>query len=389
MKTKNIIHLSSLILIFLIITGCFNEKSKNATTESDLRKTPQIPAVSLNTLMQPTNSYAVSSIPAITSINRLQPITFTALGYIAYNTTNVGAISARISGRIEKLYVKYRYQLIKKGQKIMDVYSPELLTAQQNLLFILKNDESNSSLINAAKQKLILLGFQSQQLQQLIRTQKPLFSVSIYSNYSGHIHETLGMKTIEQENLSMNDASTITTQELDIKEGMYIEKGQTIFKIYNPNNMWALLNIYPSNQSFIKVGNKVKMEVEAKPETNFESVINFIEPFFRLGSKTLIVRSNFDNSVLKLPVGSQVKAVIFSSPIQSQWLPNDAILTLGLNKIVFVKSGNGYQAQQIETGVSYNNEFQIIKGISTTDSVAANAQFLMDSESFIRVEKKE
>ena len=391
MKIKKIGHKIALAIIALVVISCSNGNTKKDKKETGKEHSNHKPThdVSVHTLMQPSNSYAVSTIPAITSKYREHPIQISALGYTAYNTANVGAISARISGRIEKLYVKYRYQLVKKGQKIMDVYSPELLTAQQNLIFILKNDESNISLINAAKQKLILLGFQGQQLQQIISTQKPLFTVSIYSKYSGHIHEALNMKTADQETPSMNEASTLTTQELSIKEGMYLDKGQTVFKIYNPDNVWALLNIYPSDQSFIKVGNKVKIRAEAKPETDVGSSINFIEPFFRPGSKTLIARANFDNRVLKLPIGSQIKATIFSSPVLSQFLPKEAVLALGLNKIVFVRSGIGYKAQKIETGITYKNEIQVLKGITPVDSVAANAQFLMDSESFIKVEGKE
>ena len=78
-------------------------------------------------------------------------------------------ISARVSGRIEKLYVRYRYQHIHKGDRIMDIYSPELVTAQQELLFLIKNDPANEGLIRAAKQKLLLLGMSEEQLNKVIR----------------------------------------------------------------------------------------------------------------------------------------------------------------------------------------------------------------------------
>lgn len=188
---------------------------------------------------------------------------------------------------------------------------------------------------------------------------------------------------------AMNEATSLTTQELSLKEGMYLQKGQTIFKVYNPNKVWALLNIYPSDQAFIKVGNKVRIVPEAKPGNDFRSSIYFIEPFFRPGSKTLTARVNVDNSALQLPIGSQVQATIFSNPLNAEWLPKEAILSLGLEKVVFVRSGNGYKAQKIETGVSYKNLIQITGGITVTDSVAANAQFLMDSESFIKIRDKD
>ncbi len=355
------------------------------------KESKEIHDVSLHTLLKPTNGYAISTIPATTLMKSEEPIEINALGYTAYNTSEVGAISARISGRIEKLYVRFRYQVIKKGQKIMDIYSPELLTAQQNLLFLIKNDPSNNSLISAAKEKLLLLGFPSDQLQQVINSQKTLFTVSVYSRYSGHIHDAsnMGMNSTTTETPEMNEAISLTTQELNLKEGMYLQKGQTVFRVYNPNKVWALLNIYPSDQTFVKVGNKVRIVPEAKPDKNFQNSIYFIEPFFRPGSKTLTARVNVDNSVLQLPIGSQVQATIFSNPVNAEWLPKEAILSLGLEKVVFVRSGNGYKAQKIETGVSYKNLIQITGGITVTDSVAANAQFLMDSESFIKIRDKD
>lgn len=348
-----------------------------------------IHGVSLHTLLQPANSYAVSTIPSTTLKKMEEPIEINALGYTAYNTSEVGAISARISGRIERLYVKFRYQYIKKGQKIMDIYSPELLTAQQNLLFILKNDASNTSLINAAKEKLLLLGFQGEQLRQVINTRKPLFTVSVYSRYSGHIHEALNeeMNAAGAEVPAMNEASSLTTQELSLKEGMYLQKGQTVFKVYNPNKAWALLNIYPSDQPFIKTGNKVRIVPEARPEKDFRSYIYFIEPFFRPGSKTLTARINIDNSFLQLPIGSQIRATIYSNPVTAEWLPAEAVLSLGLEKVVFLKSGTGFRAHKVETGLTYNKLIQITGGITPADSVAANAQFLMDSEGFIKVKE--
>ena len=360
---------------------------KMITMESDSSKKH---TVTLHTLLQPTNGYAISAIPATTLQKSEEPIEINALGYTAYNTSEVGAISARIGGRIEKLYVRFRYQLIKKGQKIMDIYSPELLTAQQNLLFLLKNDPSNNSLISASKEKLVLLGFSGEQLQQVINTQKPLSTVSVYSRYGGHIHEALnkGMNSTVAEAPTMNEATSLTTQELNLKEGMYLQKGQTIFNVYNPTKVWALLNIYPSDQSFIKVGNEVRIVPEARPEKDFLGSIYFIEPFFRPGSKTVTARVNMDNSVLQLPIGSQVRATIFSNPVNAAWLPKEAILSLGLEKVVFVKNGNGYKAQKITTGVSYKKLIQITGGITPADSVAANAQFLMDSEGFIKVQKK-
>src|SRR5260221_14404069 len=98
--------------------------------------------IQLNDLLQPTDRFVVSSIPVITIHRSAELIEIDALGTVAYDTRLVNTISARVSGRIEKLYVKYRYQHVMKGQRIMDIYSPELLTTEQELLFVIKNDRS-------------------------------------------------------------------------------------------------------------------------------------------------------------------------------------------------------------------------------------------------------
>src|SRR5260221_2909475 len=340
--------------------------------------------IQLNDLLQPTDRFVVSSIPVITIHRSAELIEIDALGTVAYDTRLVNTISARVSGRIEKLYVKYRYQHVMKGQRIMDINSPELLTTGEELLFLIKNDPDNSSLINAAKQKLLLLGVSEVQLQQIIRSQKASLSIAVYSNYSGHIHEAgntmPGMNNSEQK----MDLSRVT-DELPIKEGMYVEKGQVIFQLFNVDRSWVLLNIFPEYQSLVKPGDAVRVIPETVPTNNFRAKIDFIEPFYRKENKTLTARVYFDNSKLEIPIGSQVKATIFSNSKETNWLPKDAILSLGIDKVVFIKTGGGFKTQKVETGFAYKNKIQILSGLNETDSVAANAQFLTDSESFIKV----
>lgn len=344
-----------------------------------------ITSIDLNTLLQPTNTFVVSSIPVTTIQKENIPIDIEALGSIAYDTRQVGAISARYAGRIERLYVRYRYQKVTKGQKIMDIYSPELVTAQQNLIFLLKNDPSNSSLINAAKQRLLLLGLTNQQLSQLISSGKPSLTISVYSNFSGHLHETTGDNTMAAPASGVMKDISLTTEELSLKEGMYVQKGQAVFQVYNPNRVWAALNIYAEMQSMIKVGDPVKVIPETAPHKQFRGTIGFIEPFFQQGSKTLTARIYFDNSALQVPIGSQVRATIFGNSGNANWLPADAVVSLGLDKVVFIKQLGGFKAHKVTSGLSYQNRIQIVSGLNVQDTVAQNAQYLMDSESFIKV----
>jgi Cu(I)/Ag(I) efflux system membrane fusion protein len=416
MKTKNKILFKRQLLIiglaiaFFSFVGCKNNVNKTASSSAATEEIytcpmhPQIiehepgncpicgmplvkkenasrevSQVDLSTLLQANNNTIVSSIPVTTMKFAQQNIHLEALGSVDYDTRYLYTISARISGRIENLYIKYRFQPVHKGDKIMDIYSPELLTAQQDLLFLVKNDPTNTPLINAAKEKLLLLGMTQQQLQKIISSGKAMLSVGVYSNYSGHVHES-GIPSQSENPMSMNGP-------LSIKEGMYVEKGQPVFQVNNMDHVWITLNFFPGENSLIKVGTPVTITPETAPDKKVFSKIGFIEPFYKNNSKTVSARVYLDNSMLMLPVGSQVKASVTLQTNFNNWLPKESVLSLGLNKVVFVKKGDVFQAQPVTTGISADDLVQVVKGLNPEDSVAANAQFLIDSEGFIKVKQ--
>ena len=344
----------------------------------------RIDEVELESLLRPTNEFVISSIPVTTIQKREEQIEIEALGNIVYDTRQVGSISARVSGRIEKLYVKYRYQKISKGQHILDIYSPELVTAQQNLLFLLKNDAGNTPLIEAAKEKLLLLGLDNQQLQRIIQSGQPSLTMAVYSSYSGHIHESAKGSIMNPDAGLMKDVSLIT-EELSLKEGMYVQKGQSVFTVFNPDRAWAILNIYAENQALVRIGNAVRVVPESAPTKDFRAMIDLIEPFYRKESKTLTARVYFANSNLNIPIGSRVRATIFGNTRNAYWLPKEAVLSSGIEKVVFQKSDGGFKAHKIYTGITHKDYIQVLSGMKETDSIAMNAQYLMDSESFIKI----
>ena len=349
------------------------KKEENAQKINDIQ---------LNDILKPANGFLPSSLPVTTMERRVENITIEAIGNVQNDTRSETTISTRVTGRIVKLYIRYRYQMIMPGDKIMDIYSPEIATAQQNLLFLLKNDAQNISLISSAKQRLLSMGMSNQQVQQLVRMKKASLTITIYSNVVGHVHEAgqEGMNTI-----APMQSSPTATEPLAIREGMYVQSGQRIFTVTNPAKAWVLLNIFPENQHLIKVGYAVKVIPEAMPQKTFTARISFIEPFYREGSKTLTARVYFNNFNLHIPIGSQVRANIITGTPSATWLPQDAVISLGLNSIAFVKMGSGFVARKVQTGLRVHNSIQIINGLAATDTVASNAQYLTDSESFIKV----
>jgi len=258
------------------------------------------------------------------------------------------------------------------------------MTAQQNLLFLLQNDPGNTSYIEAAKEKLLILGMNEQQVQQLVKSRAASLTITVYSNYSGHVHESSNGAGMNKEPGAMKDVSQLT-EELSLKEGMYEEKGKSVFTVYDPGKAWAILNIYGENQALVKNGNAVQIIPETAPDKKIHASINFIEPFYRKDSKTLTARVYFNNREMKIPVGSQVRATIFGNARNAFWLPKDAVLSLGQDKVVFQKVKAGFKAITINTGIAHKDHIQVLGGISEKDSVATNAQYLMDSESFIKI----
>ena len=229
----------------------------------------------------------------------------------------------------------------------------------------------------------------AQQLQRTMQTGKPILSVSVYSNYTGHLHnagEASPAMTPQTSSSSMG-AINPSTELLNFKEGMYIQKGQTLFSIYNPSRAWALLNIYSDGQSSIQQGQLVKITSETAPAMTFQGHIDFIEPFYREGNRTTSARVYFDNSSRRLPVGSQVRGSIFTTSTLGNWLPKEAVTSLGIDRIVFLKVADGFKPKKVITGATNNKSIQIISGLSQSDSVAIQAQYLMDSESFIKIKE--
>jgi Cu(I)/Ag(I) efflux system membrane fusion protein len=226
------------------------------------------------------------------------------------------------------------------------------------------------------------------QLNEVIRNGKASNTISVFSEYSGHVHESVSSSGMNAGAGEMRDISLLT-EELSLKEGMYLKKGQAVFTVFNPARAWAVLNIYGENQALVKIGNPVSVVPETAPDKDFRGRIDFIEPFYRAESKTLTARVYFNNANLNIPIGSQVRATISGNTKNALWLPAESVVSLGLDRVVFLKSGGGFMAHKITTGIRHENHIQVISGLNASDEVAGNAQFLMDSESFIKLKSQE
>jgi len=344
--------------------------------------------ISLNTVLQPVNSSVISNINAIVPEQKEVPTEILASGYLDFDSRTFNNIASRFSGRIEKLYIKYAFQEIHRGQRIFDIYSPDIVTAQQDLIYLTKNSAQETGLINAAKQKLLLQGMTDEQVNQVIKTGKPFYSLPVYSQYDGHVHD---MPHSQMAGAATTEPPSDLTDNLPlaIKEGMYVEKGQNLFNVVNPHMLWAIIKIDRLAAGGLKLNQAVKITLRDAPGRAIVAKVNFIEPALRDGDKTISIRIYLDNMDHSLKVNSFVKAEIQIGQVSGIWIPHAAVIDLGKTKVVWLKRGASFQARQVITGTVNGNEVQITKGLATTDSLAANAQYLTDSESFIKTKGDE
>lgn len=341
------------------------DESKSSETELDV-------------LLKPTNEYVISQVKTVSIKRQTAPLTIQVTGKIDYDTREIATISSKVAGRIEKLYVKYLYQAVSKGQKLMDIYSKELVTEQENFIYILQNDPNNFKLIKTAEDRLTLQGLTPDQVKKIKTEKKAIEYISVYSSYSGHLHDLLGDKS--------SDMSTMNKQqqkELLIREGMYVQKGQAVFNIYSTNKLWALLNVYSENQGSISKGQVVNLFVDGK-ELSGSFKIDFIEPEIKPNQNTVTARVYLSNVNGSIKVGSNVKGTINTNEKTGYYVPATSVVDLGSNHVVFLKENNLFRAHKVLVGSVLNDMIEIVSGIQESDLIAENAQLLMDSESFIK-----
>lgn len=338
---------------------------------------------SIGHLLKPTDKFVVGNYQTITVKDTVVSSEISLPGIVTYDSNSAVNISARISGRIEKMYVNYKYQKVTKGQKIFEIYSPELLTEQQNFIYLISNDSQNTSIIHSAKQKLLLYGMSNNQVNALAFAKKVNPVIAIYSPANGII---TGTEKMANPSISSMSNAGSNTETLDVKEGSYVKKGEIIFKLMNTDKVWGVFNVLQGYNSLVKINQSIDITSELDEKSVIYAKINFVETQLNPTDKTNKIRVYLNNQNLKLPIGSRLQGVVRLNSAKAIWLQKQALVSLGEKKIVFVKMDNGFKAKGIHTGIEMDDFVQIKGGISIGDTIAKNAQYLMDSESFIKTE---
>lgn len=351
-------------------------------------------------LLKSPNETVIASIKTIKAEYKSMPLQFDVQGIVTYDTRTVYTIPARVGGRLENVFLKYAFQPVAKGQKVAEIYSPELLTAQRELLYLIEHDAGNTALIESAKSKLLLLGASESQVNTLIQRKEPLNTFTVYSPYSGYLIPdnqpapamNITAQASQASSGGMNEMGGSSTPSASssqptnivnslIREGNYVSTGQTLYKLINTSSLRIELNLPASQASSIKKGQEIELDFgNGRKE---KAIVDFIQPFFNESEEFVKLRV-YTKHMEDLHIGHLVSASTVLQSAETLWIPKEALLDLGQEQIVFLKERGKFNPKTITAGIRADGWIEVKQGLSSTDEIAGNAQYLVDSESFVK-----
>ena len=274
------------------------------------------------------------------------------------------SISARVMGRIEKLYFKNIGDHVNKGDRIFDLYSEELNNAKQELVLALerKNTLDNSlidfdRLIQSAKYKLMLWGMSDAQIDDLVKTRKATPTTTLYSNASGYI----------------------TT--IDLKEGESTMEGSTVIRLADLSTVWAEAQVYSTQLSQIDRSGIAEVQVPDIPGKKINGKIEFVNPEINPDTRINLIRVNIPNPGNQLKPGMPAYVILKNRQHNMLSLPIDAVIRDGKGATVWIQTGkNIYKNQMVETGMETGDHIEIKSGIKAGDVVVTRGAYLLNSE---------
>lgn len=379
-----------------------SKHNMDSMNKSDSTHSNYKDSMKLGSLVLPANYRVVSAQRSIKQIQQKGTNEIKVQGYISIDERRNFKVASKISGRIEKLFVKYDFQYVKKGEKIMEIYSPELNTYQEELLFLMKNN-TDSGLVDKAEKKLILLGVTQTQINEIKKNKISLSAIDIYSPQNGYVFFKTGavmnaMKDIAKNNIGSkmnnmgnndNRLNATSSGNSQIREGDYINKGDVLFWINDLDIVLGMIAVDNSHQQELKTGAKVSLISELYKKDTINGEIDFIEPVYQLGQNFMMSRIYIKNPENKYKINSLIDATVNLGTTIFNVIPSSSILSLGKRKIVWVlkekASDNSkiYEARDVVIGLIHNGMVEIKKGLHINEEVAIDAGYLLDRESLI------
>lgn len=304
---------------------------------------------------------------------RLLERTIRTVGRVDLDEERVANVHVKVNGWIQKVFVDYTWQYVKKGDALFTIYSPDLLASEQEYLLALRaqRDLSESpfrdvaaggnSLLEAARRRLSLWDLTDEQIRQLEETGKPQREITFYAPASGHVLER------------------------KVFPNQYVTPDTELYKLADHSEVWIYADVYESEAPFVGLGQEATLTSESLPGETLKGRVSFIQPHLMEDTRTLPVRMEFPNPDLKLKPGMFVNVELRRALGRQLTVPVDAVLDSGRRQVVFVaREGGSFEPREVKLGERAEDYVSVLRGLRAGELIVMRANFLIDSESNLR-----
>ncbi|MFH1594919.1 MAG: efflux RND transporter periplasmic adaptor subunit [Pseudomonadota bacterium] len=324
--------------------------------------------------VSPTTVQSMGVRTAKVEVKPLSRVT-TAVGLVTYNERNLAVINTKVNGWVEKLYVNATGDPVRKGQTLLSIYSPELVSAQEEYLLALRN------LQTLGKSPITEMAEGAQRLAQATSRRLEYFDIT-----PSQIEALKNTGRVKKNLVLISPANGIVTKRL-VTQGMYVQAGMPLLEVADLTTVWVDADIYQYELPWIKVGQPAFMTLQYLPGETFPGTIDYLYPYLKGETRTAKVRLRFPNPKLKLKP-EMFAQVRIESPVTKEAVvvPTEAVLDTGLKQQVFIALGGGhFEPREVKLGVEGNDGLrEVLSGLQGGEEVVTSAQFLLDSESRFR-----
>jgi Cu(I)/Ag(I) efflux system membrane fusion protein len=293
------------------------------------------------------------------------------VGRVAVDETGVRHINVKVPGFVERIYVDFVGKKVRKGDPLFALYSPELLSAQEEYLLALRTQRALSkdgvlandgdALVRGTRRKLALWDISEAEIDRVAAKDATTKTLTFYSPISG-----------------------VVTKK-DVVEGMKVDAGAMLYEITDLSTVWVLADVYESELRFVEEGIPATLSLNAFPNREFRGKALFIDPLLDPQTRTVKVRLAFSNPNGELRPGMFGEVILHGKLREGLRVPQDAVVDSGTEKIVFVALGNGkFQPRVVRMGDASGDLVEVVAGLQMGERVVTRANFLIDSESRLR-----
>lgn len=297
-----------------------------------------------------------------------------AVGYLDVDPKRRVTVTTKYPGWVEKVYVHYPGEPVRRGQALFEIYAPELVQTQQELLSAVRYAESLADAPEDARRR-------AEALVQAVRTRLAYWDVD-----SAAVARVIETGEVIRRLVVRSPASGVVTERLDGLEGMAVQPGLEIFEIADLSSLWLTVELYENQVAWIEVGSEAEIQLSYFPGESFTGKVRYLEPELRAETRTLGVRVEVPNPDGRLRAGMYAEVRLDPPAVEDAvTVPSRAVLRTGTRNLVVVSLGEGrFQPREVLLGHEGEGYVQIVRGLEAGERVATSAQFLIDSESNLR-----